>query len=249
MTNIVKLENIEEFRSALEGYQISDHAKKILSKMPLVILLGLFGGGRNSIIKVLIDSDKYKFIVSDTTRPPKVRDGALEMHGVQYYFRNESDMLRDIQNGEFLEAELIHNQQVSGISIRELEVAHESGKIPIGEVDLLGTVNILKAKPDAIMIFIVPPSYEEWLRRIRQRETMSSEEFGNRMTTAERILRTVIDSDSFKFVINDTLEHAAQRIEEIVHHGRHSEEHQLEARAVARQLLAQLSRLNASTLD
>lgn len=237
MADVVKLNNLLDFQEALAGYEVSKHAKSILESTQLVILLGVFGAGRNSIINELCKSEKYYYIVSDTTRPPKVRDGVLELHGVHYYFRDESEMLRDIKKGEFLEAEVIHSQQVSGISIRELEKARNSGKVPITEVDLQGTVNILKTKPDTLMIFVVPPSYDEWIRRITAREEMSEQEFANRMATAQKILSSVLSSDAYKFVINDTLQKTASRVNELVKGGKHSEEHHQEAKNIATELL------------
>src|SRR4051812_6100284 len=107
----------EVFEEILKHYQVSDHAKQVLSGTPFVVLSSVAGGGRNTIIQYLVEQYDYGFIVSDTTRPPKVRDGKMEQHGVNYYFRNEDELLVDLRNGEFVEAELIHNQQVSGTSI------------------------------------------------------------------------------------------------------------------------------------
>lgn len=236
MADAIRLRKLKEFEAALSDYVVSGHATSILKETPLVILLGVFGSGRNSIISELVKGGKYHFIVSDTTRPPKVRNGQLEQDGVHYFFRKEEDVLADILSGEFLEAEVIHNQQVSGTSIRELRKAHQSGKVPINEVDLQGTVNILSHKPDTIMIFVVPPTYEEWIRRIETRESMSDEEFNNRMLTADKIFKSVLHSKKFKFVINDTITGAAQRVDELVHSGTHSEEHDAEARKVAIEL-------------
>ncbi len=240
MANMFKLEFIKEFELALADYEVSAHAKKILASTPLVIFLGVFGSGRNSIINELVKSGKYHFIISDTTRPPKVRNGVLESHGLQYFFRSEQEVLADIKNGEFLEAEIIHGQQVSGMSIRELERAHQSGKIPVNEVDIEGAYNVLSHKPDATMIFIVPPNYDEWLRRLRVREIMSQEEFNNRMRTAERILKTVINNNAFKFVINNSVTEAAARVDELIHKGIHSELHDQEAKEITFQLLKQI---------
>lgn len=237
MANTVRLTKINEFKDALSNYEVSEHAKSILASTQLVILLGVFGSGRNSIISELVKGGKYHFIISDTTRPPKVRNGLLETHGIQYFFRSEQEILTDIQNGEFLEAEIIHGQQVSGMSIRELERARNSGRVPINEVDIEGAANVLLHKPDSIMLFVVPPSYEEWIRRVNEREVMSQEEFDNRMRTAERILETVLGSNKFKFVINHTIEEAAARVDELVHLGVHSEEHNEEARRIAAGLL------------
>ena len=117
----------QEFETVLKNYQPSDQALKLLQKTPLVILLGVSGSGKNTIINHLVGFGRYHFIVSDTTRQPKLRDGNMEVDGVQYFFRSEADMLADLENGAFLEAEIIHKHQVSGTSIRELKRAVASG--------------------------------------------------------------------------------------------------------------------------
>lgn len=237
----VNLKHIDEFKQGLEGYEPSEATRAVLEKTELVIMLGVSGGGRNTIINHLINSGEYHFIVSDTTRPPKVRDGALEQDGVHYNFRSESEVLDDLQAGRFLEAELIHNQQVSGISIRELEKAINSGKIPINEVDLGGTEAILHAKPDAKFFFIVPPSYKEWMYRLHGREVMSEQEMQNRIETAVRVLEKGLAHDHFQFVINDSSHRSAELIDRQVHGMPDHNEHE-QGQKAAREILETIKR-------
>ncbi|MBP9852535.1 MAG: guanylate kinase [Patescibacteria group bacterium] len=213
---VVILQNKEKFVEILDRYEPSGEARQIIATMPLVTLQGISGAGRNTIIDYMTASGKYHTIVSDTTRPPKVRDGALEQNGVQYFFRSEEQVLADLEKGLFLEAELIHDQQVSGISIRELKRAHESGKIPINEVALEGCRNIELAKPDTIFCFVVPPSYDTWISRITDREVMSEAELANRITSAQKEIEEALGTERFHFVVNDTIENAAAWIDAIV---------------------------------
>jgi guanylate kinase len=207
--------------------------------MELVILLGVTAAGRNTLIDELVRRGTYTFIISDTTRPPKLRNGVMEQDGVQYHFRSEEDVLSDLEAGKFLEAELIHDQQVSGISIRELERARASGKIAIDEVDILGTVNIRRAKPDAKFIFILPPSFEEWQRRWMAREEITPQEVRNRMQTAEKVLEQALDGDRFFFIINDEVKSAANKLDRIVH-GVDVAKDEVAARQLAEELLGKV---------
>ena len=236
------LKHIESFRDILRNYSPANEAIDTLGSIELVILLGVTGSGRNTIIDRLVSTGRYHFIVSDTTRLPKVRDGLLEQDGVQYHFRTEEEVLQDLKDGKFLEAEVIHNQQVSGISIRELERARSSGKIPINEVDIAGTVNIVAAKPDTKMFFIIPPSYDEWTRRLYAREEMSQQELSNRMNTAVRVLETGLSSDHFKFIINELPDEAAQAIDRQVTSGIFDEAHDRIAREIAQEILVETKR-------
>lgn len=217
-----ELHDIAAFRKALANYHASEHARRILEDMKLVAMSGLAGGGRNTIIDRLVQQHEYFFIVSDTTRPPKVRNGRLEQEGVNYYFRNEADMLKDIQNGEFLEAEIIHNQQVSGTSIRELERAKNSGKIAIHDFEYGGANNVAHAKPDAYIIGLLPPSYDEWIRRFRDREVITEQELANRMQTAEKVLENMLEKPYFKLIINDDIEACVADIQAVVERDEYS---------------------------
>lgn len=241
------LRDIQAFRDALERYQMSDHAKRILSEARLVVMSGLAGGGRNTIINRLVEQHEYYYLVSDTTRPPKLRDGAMERNGVNYYFRSEDDVLRDIQKGEFVEAEVIHNQQVSGTSIRELERANQSGRIAIAEVEFGGANNFVQAKPDTFAIALLPPDYDEWIRRFREREVIHEQEFLNRLGTAKKVLENMLDKPYFKFVINDNIELCVRDVREIVEQGIYSLETHLTGQTVARQILEKVSERLART--
>lgn len=237
----VTLHHKQEFRALLHDYRVSDKAQRLLAQMPLIILQGITGSGRNAIINYLVKHMPYHQIVSDTTRPPKLRDGKMEENGVQYFFRTEEEMLEDLHQGLFLEAELIHEQQVSGTSIRELERAYKSGKVPINEVAREGVENIRQAKPDTLFFFIMPPSYDEWVRRLTKREAMSDAELEKRRQSAVLELAEALRPESdFIFVVNERLEKSAQEIAEAAVKGI-NQERQAEGRKVARDLLTRLA--------
>ena len=231
------LHNKKAFEEALKNYEVSPHGKEVLNSTPFVALSGIAGGGRNTIIRVLVETGKYIFAVSDTTRPPKVRDGRLEVDGVDYYFREEAAMLQDIQNGEFIEAEIIHNQQVSGTSIREIERTVATGKIPIHDFEYGGIKNVVKAKPDAVIIGLVPPNYDEWIRRLYNREPLHDQEFLNRLVTAEKVLENMLAHPYFKLLVNDSTDECAQLLRRIVEDGNYAEEEHARGRKVVEDLL------------
>ncbi len=199
--NTPRLRYKKEFEDILEHYVVSDDAKVVLKDLPMVLIMGATGTGRSLLVQHMKDSGRYFYIVSDTTRPPQTRDGQLEQNGLQYFFRSEEEILADLKAGNFLEAELIHQQQVSGISMRELKKAAQSGKVAFTETDLAGVLNIKKAKADVIVIFLLPPSYGEWQKRIADRGGVSQAEANRRLKTAARFLREAPQYDFFQFVV------------------------------------------------
>jgi guanylate kinase len=231
--NLVRL---AEFRQALKHYRVSEPSKQILARTKLVLLVAPSAGGRNTIIKKLTKMGDYYFVVSDTTRRPRVNNGVLEENGKEYWFRSEDEMLQDIKSGKFLEAEVIHGQQVSGISIRELKKASDNNKIAITDVDIGGISNIIDAKPDTIAIAVLPPSFEEWQRRLSLRGPIETREYNRRMQTAIRIFKEATSHSRFTFVINDKVELAAAQIDQIVKQGTGGASKQEEARVLAHEL-------------
>jgi guanylate kinase len=234
-----ELTRIADFRTALKKYQLSPQALQTLSQTKLVLLVAPSSSGRNTIIWQLLKTGDYYFVVSDTTRQPRVNDGVPEKDGREYWFRSEDEVLADIQAGKFLEAAIIHDQQVSGISIRELQKATEAGKIAITDAEIIGADNAVRLKADTSAIFVLPPSFEEWQRRIKHRGTMDPAEYKRRMKSAAQELETALSRPYYKFVINDTVDHAVEQITQITKLDTFDEALQSEARSLAERLLVE----------
>ncbi len=233
------LAHLAEFQKALKDYHLSVPSQKILHQTRLILLLAPTAGGRNTIIQELLKSDDYYFVVSDTTRQPRVNNGLLEQSGREYWFRTEADMLADIEKGRFLEAEIIHSQQVSGISIRELKKAKDHNKIAITDVDVGGVSSIAKAKPDILAIVVLPPSFIEWQQRLSARGPIEVVEYKRRMSTAINIFTEALSHSRFTFVVNDDVQRAARQMDQIVQLRIIDKEKQSQARELAQELLSE----------
>ncbi|HLZ15085.1 MAG TPA: hypothetical protein VKQ34_03775 [Candidatus Saccharimonadales bacterium] len=226
-----------EFERILSNYRINDQALAVLRKTPFVLLVSATAGGRNTVITHLAQTGSYYYIVSDTTRPKRVKDGAeIERDGVEYFFRKEDDVLQDLKDGKFVEAAIIHNQQVSGVSIREVERAQTSGKIAITDIEVQGCETIERLKPDVLNIFVLPPSFEEWLKRIHKRSNLTDEEVKNRLETAVQEYAVALRDKRFIFVINDKLEETVQTVDRIARLGERNDAAEQAARDLAAHL-------------
>lgn len=232
-----ELKHVDEFRAALKDYQPSDAAKAILQSTELVLLVGPTSSGRNSIINELVKTGRYHYIVSDTTRQPRTNNGVPEETGREYWFRGEEEVLADLHAGKFLEAAIIHDQQVSGISIRELEHASQMGKIAINEVEIVGADNIHAAKPDGLFLFIVPPSFDEWMVRMSARGVLPPDEVRRRLESAVKEISTALERDYYIFIVNDTFAHTAKHIDDMAANKHVDKAVQAAARAVAQEVL------------
>lgn len=233
-----ELKQIEEFKKVLADYHVSDSAKATLQTTNLALLVGPTSAGRNTIISELMKSEHYHQIISDTTRKPRSNNGVMEQNGVEYWFRSEEDMLADLQDGAFLEAAIIHNQQVSGISIRELQAAASEGKVAINEIEVVGADNIQAAKPDTMFFFVLPPSFDEWMVRMRGRGELPADEVRRRLQSAVKEIGIALERDYYWFVVNDTFVQTAARVDAAVSAKANDPASQEHGRQVAQQLLA-----------
>lgn len=221
----------------LADYHLSDDAKRALADIQFVLLVGPTSSGRNTIINHLARSGDYHSVVSDTTRKPRTNNGVLEQDGREYWFRSEDELLEDLRAGRFLEAAIIHNQQVSGISIRELQLAANQHQVAINEIEPQGAESIHVINPHARCIFVLPPSFDEWMARMAQRGELPADEKKRRLESAALEIAMALDRDYYTFVVNDTFVHAAARIDDVIRGDGSKVDDQDAAKALARELL------------
>jgi guanylate kinase len=211
-----QLIHLAEFQEVLDHYQVSPAAKQVLAKAKLALCVSPSSVGRNTIIRELLKTGDYRYIVSQTTRQPRVNDGVLEQNGREYWFISEEKMLADLKGGKLIEAAIIHNQQVSGMSISEIEKAKADNKIAITDLEVMGVENVIQAKSDTFALFVLPPNFDEWQRRMHSRGQMNEDEKRRRLESAVKELKMALSTDYYKFVINDTVENAVLQIQNIV---------------------------------
>ncbi len=214
-----QLAHAAEFRKALADYHPSELTKQVLQSVRLVLLVGPTSSGRNTLVNELVKSGDFYHIVADTTRERRKKDGEyIEEDGREYWFRSEEDILEGVRKGEYMEAALIHSQQVSGCNVRELEAAHKANQIAIKDIEPNGAQFIHKLKHDAIIIFTVAPSFDIWMERMHERGQMAPDELDRRMESAERELSTALKCDFYRYFVNDTLEGATAEVNRLVLH-------------------------------
>ncbi len=146
--------------------------------------------------------------VSHTTRPPR----GAERDGVEYYFVSEQFFERMVAAGEFLEWANVFGKRY-GSSRAEVERLLSAGKDVLFDIDVQGGRQIKSARPDALLVFLLPPSLEELQRRLRGRGTESEEQIRVRLRTAAEELRAGRDYDFH--VVNDDLERAIAEVDRV----------------------------------
>lgn len=241
------LRHLEEFERLLKNYSPSSRSQEILNSLPLVLLAGPTASGRNTLINLLVQTGRYHYIVSDTTRPKRSNNGVMEQDGVEYWFKTEEEFLKGLKQGSYIEAAVIHKQQVSGQNISQLEIANNADKIAITEVQNDGAANIHRFRPDTLIIFLLPPSFDVWMKRIRGRGDSNSAELRRRLESAQDEISDALKKDYYQFVINHEIHEATQAVDELANHRALNPEKQQLGRDHAEQLLIDIQLLLATS--
>ena len=175
----------------------------------LFVVSGPSAAGKGTICKRVLAETDLELSVSATTRKP--RPG--EEHGKEHYFLTEEEFVQTIENNGFVE-HVINFGCRYGTLVKDVEERLARGKDLILEIDVQGGYLVRDVFPDAILIFLVPPTPEELERRIRNRGTEDEESIQNRLQTARREVKCVKDYDYL--VINDDLDVAVEETKAVI---------------------------------
>lgn len=176
----------------------------------LIVISGPSGVGKGTICDILLKScANLSLSVSATTRAPRDTD----KEGVTYYFKTTDEFRKMIKENQFLEwAE--YNGNYYGTPLAPVRERLDNGTNVLLEIDVQGALNIKKLCPDAVYIFITPPSIEELHARLKGRGTESPEDIERRIASADAEL---MQKDKYDYVVvNDNLEDAVNQIKNII---------------------------------
>src|SRR5690349_14695694 len=168
------------------------------------------GGGKTTIAReLLLKRTDLGYSVSCTTRSPRVG----EVEGRDYYFLSSAEFERRRDHGEFAESAQVHDHMY-GTLRSEVERVFAAGKHVVMDIDVQAAQQFVRGFPESATIFVLPPSAEVLLDRLRQRRTESKEQLARRLQSALQELQAV---DLYQYVvINDDLAKAVARISSIV---------------------------------
>lgn len=180
-----------------------------MNKGKLFIISGASGVGKSTVLKKVMEGRKdLRFSVSATTRPP--RPG--EQEGVSYYFVTREQFQEMIHQGAFLEYDE-HNKNLYGTPAQQLEEKLEQGHV-ILDIEPNGAFCVQAKRPDATLIFIEAPSWEELERRLRGRGDTSEDQIAIRLNRAKWELE---QKPKYHYVVvNDQAKACADRILHII---------------------------------
>ena len=179
-------------------------------KKKLYVISGPSGVGKGTVIKSFLQQNpNFKLSTSCTTR--EKREGEAE--GINYFYLTKEEFKKSIQNDEFLEwAEFSDNYYGTKKAYVEKKLAEN--KDLILEIETQGALQVKAKMPEAVLIFIAPPSYEDLVSRLRNRNTESEEAIAKRL---DFVKLEIENSKKYDYIIvNDQVQHAVQELERII---------------------------------
>ena len=175
-----------------------------------VILSAPSGGGKTTIARALLARRAdLGYSVSCTTRAPR----AGEVEGRDYYFMSRAEFIAERERNAFAESAEVHGN-LYGTLRREVERVLGEGQHVVMDIDVQGAVKFVRAFPQSVTVFVLPPSAEVLLDRLRARKTESAAQLAARLQSALQELQQV---DEYEYVVvNDDLERAVASVGSIV---------------------------------
>ena len=177
----------------------------------LIVLAGPTAVGKGTVATYIRENYPDVLLsVSATTRRP--RPGEVE--GVNYFFVDDAEFDRLIENNELLEHATVHNASRYGTPRGPIDEALNRGDSVLLEIDIQGARQVREAMPEASLVFLLPPSWDELVRRLVGRGTEDAEERERRLETARHELAA---QDEFDYrVVNGTVAEAAQEVVDLI---------------------------------
>jgi len=189
-------------------------------KSNVFIISAPSGAGKSTLIQRLVTENKKLFFsISHTTRPP--REG--EVDGVDYFFIPESRFKKMIEDGELLEWAEVHGSYY-GTSREMLEKAAALERDLILDIDVQGAAKVKKLLPEAVSIFILPPTFKALRERLERRQKNTEQQITRRIENARREIRHCNEYDYV--IINHDLECAFQDLNSILSSQHSRKDHQ-----------------------
>jgi guanylate kinase len=193
-----------------------------MTKGNLIIIAAPSGAGKSSLVQHALKSvARVCYSVSYTTRPRR----GTEVEGVDYHFVSGIEFLRMRDAGEFLEYAEVHGF-FYGTNHKAIETLINEGLDVLLDIDVQGAAQIIRQLPDAVTVFLLPPSRDVLESRLRARQLNTEEDLNRRLQNARQEVKRF---EEFEYIIvNDDLQKACQELEAIILAERQTQKRQQE---------------------
>ncbi len=201
----------EKLAKLIDIYETPRAALEFVAEHPPIVICGITSAGKDTVARELVSDGGFELVVSHTTRAPRENDGVLEEDSIDYYFKDDQEMLELVESKEFFEVKNVHGK-VYGTSLPALAQPYDNGNKALLVIDFQGALEFESFIPGLRPIFLLPPTLTIWRERLSNRGAISEEEFHKRLVSAKREIQTALDNPAFHLLVNYEKEDTALAI-------------------------------------
>jgi len=209
-----------EIDQLLLSYQPDQIGLQTVHESRIVFLAGIISAGKDTIKNKLLNSSEYHPIITHTTRAPRINNGILEQDGKAYHFVSCDQMCQLLIDHKMIEVNHF-GETYYGTSVKEFSDANKQNKIALSTIDINGISSFYNIAPHNVTaIFIIPPDYATWLKRVQKRYAsieLFEKEWQTRRDLSIAELEYALKVPYYHFLINDDLDHAVKVADKIAH--------------------------------
>jgi guanylate kinase len=223
--------------SKLATYQPAASTAELIKKTPILLLVGPTGAGKDTLKDKLLAEGNYHHIISHTTRPPRINHGIIEQDGREYHFIDMDTAAKMLDDHALIEAK-IYSGNLYGTSIAEIQAAHDEAKIAMTDIEVQGVAEYKTLDPGVMAIFLLPPDFETWQKRLQRRygDVVDAKDYRRRLQTALEEIEQLLNTDYYIALINDDLTTTFKQVQTLTASKTHEQPDDSAARAVAKRL-------------
>ena len=229
----------DKFKKVIGAYTPSSATVNSFSNSKFAVIAGPAVSGKDTLREGLLADYPgfYQKILSLTTRPPRGQETGT------YKFIALKKMMDLAEQKKLLQIALVHNQQVSAIGSTEIEnIPH--GKIGLGILIVQAEQSLYKLKPDMKTIFMIPPSYDDFIQRIKQDRISSDDEIRRRLVSAQKEINIALKTDRYYLLVSDIQENVRQKAHDFLQEGKRNKQEEERAKKTCLGILRELNSQN-----
>lgn len=225
-------EQVNTFREIIASYSPGERAQKAFAESEFAVLAGPAVAGKDTLRESLLASypDYYQKVISATTRSPRSEEKDA------YKFVTVNEMINLAKQKKLLQLALVHNQQVSATDIEEIK-SIQKGKIGLSILIVQAEQELHRLKPDIKTIFLIPPSYEDFIRRIKEERVTAEDEIKRRLASAKSEINIALETKRYYMLVSDEQENVKVKSDEFLRYGKRDDKEEQRAKKVCREIL------------
>jgi guanylate kinase len=238
VSRLLSPDEVEKFRSIIDGYRLHESVVEQFRSSNFAVIAGPAGAGKDTLRDNLISRfpDRYLPILSTTTRPPRQN----EVDGETYHFWEIDRVEKSLNNQEFFQAALVHNQQISCLHIDEIKKL-SSDNTGLSILVVQTERQLRKIKSDLKTVFLTPPDFETLKKRLYTERILNEEELARRLSSAKYELQSAVDSPEYYCVVSDTIDRTVKVADEYLQGKESDASEGSKAREIIKSILGNLS--------